>query len=159
MRFAALLLPLLLTACGFQLRGADVLPPDVGRLFLAAPAVLRNDVAVFLEGGKTELVDDRTSADVVLSMSNPRYDRRVLSVDPNTGKEREFQLSYTVDVNASSAAGQTILEPNPVTLLRDYVFDPEALIGSSTEEALLRVEMRRDLVQQVLYQLRAATSN
>lgn len=159
MRFAALLLPLLLTACGFQLRGADVLPPDVGRLFLAAPSALRNEVSVFLEGGNTELVEDRASADVVLSMTKPRYDRRVLSVDPNTGKEREFQLSFTVDVSASSAAGQTILEPKPVTLLRDYVFDPEALIGSNTEEALLRVEMRRDLVRQVLYQLRAATSS
>lgn len=159
MRFAALFVPLLLTACGFQLRGADVLPPDVGRLFLAAPSALRNEVSVFLEGGNTELVEDRALADVVLSMTKPRYDRRVLSVDPNTGKEREFQLSFTVDVSANSAAGRTILEPKPVTLLRDYVFDPEALIGSNTEEALLRVEMRRDLVRQVLYQLRAATSS
>ena len=158
MRLAVLLLPLLLAACGFQLRGASVLPPDMGRLQVNASEALREEVAIFLEGSETTIVEDGTKADVVLTMTNARYDRRVLSVDPSTGKESEFELSYTVDVAAKGAAGNVILERRPVTLRRDYLFDPQTLIGSRTEESVIREEMQRDLVQQVLYQLRAATA-
>jgi LPS-assembly lipoprotein len=158
MRFAALLLPLLIGACGFQLRGADVLPPDLGRLYLSAPDILRIEVGVFLEGSRTELVDDRATANVVLTMATPRYGRRVLSVDANTGKEKEIELSYTVDVNASSTAGRTLLQAQPVTILRDYIFDPDTLLGTGREEVVIQAEMRRDLVQQVLFRLRAAAT-
>lgn len=156
MRIAALLLVAgLLAGCGFQLRGADVLPPGQG-LYVEAPGDLRAEVEVFLDGSDTRLVGRREEAAVVLSMSNPRYDRRVLSVDPSTGKEREFELSYTLDVSASTREGTALLAPQPMTLLRDYVFDRDALIGASREEGVLRTEMMRDAVQRVLFQLRTA---
>jgi outer membrane lipopolysaccharide assembly protein LptE/RlpB len=45
-----------------------------------------------------------------------------------------------------------------VSLVRDFTYDPEAIIGTSREEAVLYVEMRRDAAQQILYRLRAATA-
>ena len=101
-------------------------------------------------------MSDRAQANVILTMSNPRYDRRILSVDPQTGFEREIELSYTLDVVATGPQGRVMLKPQTLSVRRDYVFDAGALIGSTQEEALLRIEMRRDLVQQVLYRLRAA---
>jgi LPS-assembly lipoprotein len=158
MRLLALLLPLLLTACGFQLRGANILPPGKNSIYLVASGNLREQVSIFLEGSDTRLVKDRGSADVVLTLANPRFNRRVLSVDPDTGKEREFELSYTLDMNAREAGGENLISPQSVTLLRDYVFDRTALIGAGQEESVLRREMMRDAVQQVLSRLRAATA-
>ena len=160
MRTPALLLVVtLLAGCGFALRGANVLPENLRDLYLVAPTELRSQVEVFLEGSRTRLVERRDAASVVLSMVKPRYDRRVLSVDPTTGKEREFELSYTVDVSATARDGSPLLTPQPVTLLRDYVFDRDALIGASREEGVLRDEMRRDAVRQVLLRLRAAAGH
>ena len=158
MRFLALLLPVFLVACGFQLRSASVLPAGMDSIYLVAPIDLREQVSVFLEGSETQLVADRGSADIILTLVNPRFARRVLSVDPNTGKEREFELSYTVDMAARRADGDDIVTLQPVTLLRDYVFDRTALIGAGQEESVLRDEMQRDAVQQVLRRLRAASS-
>ena len=156
MRILVLLFPLLLSACGFELRGAAVLPPELDKFYVSASKALYNDVEVFLEGSNTQLMSDRAQANVILTMSNGRYDRRILSVDPQTGFEREFELSYTLDVVATGPQGQIMLKPQSLSVRRDYVFDAGALIGSTQEEALLRIEMRRDLVQQVLYRLRAA---
>jgi LPS-assembly lipoprotein len=156
MRILVLLFPLLLSACGFELRGAAVLPPELGKIHVSASKILYNDVEVFLEGSNTQLMSDRAQANVILTMSNPRYDRRILSVDPQTGFEREFELSYTLDVVATGPQGRVMLKPQTLSVRRDYVFDAGALIGSTQEETLLRTEMRRDLVQQVLYRLRAA---
>ena len=157
MRAAAVIaLCTLLAGCGFQLRGAQVLPPDLGALHVAAPPLIQAESEFFLEGSDTRLLPGREGADVVLTIANERYDRRVLSVDPDTGKEREFELAYTVDVNAVTRDGRTLLAPQSVTLLRDYVFDRDALLGSGREEITLRDEMRRDAVQQIMYRLRAA---
>lgn len=162
MRIIVLLLSIvlsgMLTACGFELRSAAVLPLEFGKLYVQADSVLRNDVEVFLQGSNTELVSDRPQATLTLTMSNPRYQRRVLSVDPDTGHEREFELSYSLDVVATGTNGQVYLEPQTLSQQRDYVFDAAALMGSSQEEAVLRIEMRRDLVRQLLYRLRAAAT-
>lgn len=158
MRPAALLLVALLAGCGFELRGSAVLPESVGSLYVAAPEDLREEVAVYLQGSDTRLVDTRGDAAVTLTLSNPRYDRRVLSVDPTTGKEREFELSYTIDVAATAADGRVLLPLQPVGLVRDFIFDRDAIIGSSREESVLYIEMRREAVQQALRRLRAATS-
>lgn len=158
MRLTIVLLAIVLSGCGFELRGANVLPPDLRNLFVIANQDLQYEVATFLETSDANLVDSREQADVVLSILNPRYDRRVLSVDPNTGKEREFEIVYTVDVNAVDSKGRSLIAPQPVSLLRDFIFDTEAVIGASREEAVLQAEMRRDAVQQILYRLRAATA-
>lgn len=157
MRLAVLVLAVLLTACGFELRGSKVLPEGLERLYLTAPVDLREQVSVYLEGTETRLVEDRGSADVLLTLSNTRFERRVLSVDPNTGKENEFQLAYSLDMSARRADGTRLVESQTITLLRDYVFDPATLLGSGREEATMRAEMKRDAVQQVLRRLQVAT--
>jgi LPS-assembly lipoprotein len=135
-----------------------VLPPDLKNLYVIAGPDLAIDIENFLETSDSRIVSSREQADVILTVVNPRYDRRVLSVDPNTGKEREYEIVYTVDVNAVGKQGRVFIPAQSVSLVRDFVYDPEAIIGTSREEAVLYVEMRRDAVQQILYRLRAATA-
>ena len=157
MRLTVILLSLLLTACGFQLRGSAVLPEGMDRLFLVAPNAVRDQMSIFLQGSETQLVSDRSTADVILTVSDANYTRRVLTVDPDTGKEREFELAYSLNMSARRSDGTSLVDSQRVTLLRDYVFDRTTLIGSGREESSLREEMLRDAVQQVLYRLRIAT--
>ncbi len=146
----------LLSACGFQLRGGNVLPADLSNLYVQAPADLADDVRVYLSGTDTQVLDRPKGADVILTLSNARYDRRVISVDPSTGKEREFELTYSLDYRASKTAGKTLLNTQRLTIRRDYVFDRDAIIGKSREAGVLRTEMRRDAVRQILLRLQSA---
>jgi LPS-assembly lipoprotein len=158
MRLLIVLFAGLLAGCGFELRGADVLPPDLKNLYLVANIDVTIDFENFLETSDTRIVSSREQADVILTVVNPRYDRRVLSVDPTTGKEREYEIVYTVDVSAVGKQGRVFIPTQSVSLVRDFIYDPEAIIGTSREEAVLYVEMRRDAAQQILYRLRAATA-
>ena len=45
-----------------------------------------------------------------------------------------------------------------VSLVRDYVFDTDQVIGKSREQNVLRKEMRRDAAQRILTRLSAALS-
>ncbi len=147
----------LLSACGFQLRGANVLPEDLKNLYVQAPERLADDVRVFLDGTDTQVLRQPKGADVILTLSNPRYDRRVISVDPSTGKEREFELTYSLTYRAERTAGKTILNTGQLIIRRDYFFDRDAIIGKSREAGVLRTEMRRDAIRQVLFRLQSAS--
>ncbi len=148
----------LLSACGFQLRGANVLPPDLKNLYIQAPVALRDEIRVYLDGTDTKVIDNRQGADVILILSDSHFDRRVLSVDPNTGKEREYELIYSLNYLAKRASGKTLLNSQRLTVRRDYVFDRDAVLGKSREQGVLRNEMLRDAVQQILFRLQSATS-
>ncbi|HSS63483.1 MAG TPA: LPS assembly lipoprotein LptE [Gammaproteobacteria bacterium] len=149
---------LLLVGCGFQLRGALDLPDNVRTLHVIAPSELRNDIITLLESGGVGAATSGAEADASITVTSERFSRRVLSVDPTTGKEREFELAYTLDFGVTRSDGATVIENGTVNLLRDYVFDPQAVLGTSREEALLREEMRRDAARQLMRRVEAALS-
>ncbi len=147
---------LLLAACGFKLRGVLDLPEDIRAVHVAAPTQLRDDILALLESGGVRASTSIAEADASITVSSERFSRRVLSVDPASGKEREFELAYTFDYRVSRSDSPTAIENGTVNLLRSYVFDPEAVIGSSREEDLLRDEMRRDAARQLMRRIEVA---
>ncbi len=152
---AGLLLAAALAACGFHPRGAVELPPGVSKVYVRAPSALLGDpVKMYLQAGGAQLVESQTEADVAVLITGESQARRLLAVDPRTGKAREYELAFALTYQLSRRDGSAILPPQTVTLVRDYTFDPTAVIAMGEEEALIYSEMRRDAVQQLLRRLR-----
>lgn len=146
----------LLAGCGFQLRGELDLPENIRTVQVMAPQALRNDILALLESGSVDASTSSADADVNITVTSENFTRRVLSVDATTGKEREFQLAYTVAFGVTQRDGKPVIENDTVSLLRNYDFDTQAVIGTSREEDLLRDEMRRDAAQQLMRRVEAA---
>ena len=68
--------------------------------------------------------------DAVLSAYDENYQRRVLSVDSNTGKAREYELAYTVKFNLVDGDGEALVSEQLVRLVRDFVFDEDAVLNA-----------------------------
>jgi len=152
----AIVLTALVSGCGFHPRGVSTLPDDVRVLYLEAPSSLHDELSVHLLDAGATLVENRADAELVLTIPNEHFDSRTLSVDPDTGKEREFELAYEVAFHARRAGGGVVLKLQTLTLLRDYVFDEDRVIGKSRERGTLQEEMRRDAAQQILTRLNHA---
>jgi len=149
--FVSLLFAALISGCGFHLRGIAPLPEGVNAVHVRAPStVLADEVSIFLEAGGARATESSEEADAVLNVSSEQFARRVLSVDPQTGKEREFELAYTVSFDLVGSDGKALLAGESLRLLRDFVFDADAVLGKSREEGVLRDEMRRDAAQQIV---------
>lgn len=112
---------------------------------------LADELTILLEGGDITITSDRP--DAILVIEREHTDRRVLSVDSNTGKEREHELSYTVVFRVVSADGKELLPPKTINLLRDYVFDEKALHGTNWEQGVLFQEMRRTAANRIFQYL------
>ena len=151
--FRTLVLALTIAAvggCGYQLRGAVTLPPDLAAIHVDGPPVVSSALVLLLEGGGISVAPGPATANSVLKLNGERFDRRVLSVDSDTGKEREFELVYQVAFHVTGANGEELLAKQTVTVLRDYIFDPNAVLGKDREQSVLHAEMRRDAAARIV---------
>jgi len=140
--------------CGYQLRGQALSAGRLGTVFVqTGGSQIGTELLYYLEDAGVSSATDVASADTVISMSNEVFDRRVLTVDPNTGRPREYELQFLVTYSARSRDGASLISGETLSLTRDYVFDDTAVIGASREEGVLLEEMRRDAVLQILSRL------
>ena len=121
-----------LPGCGFELRGASTLPERIGALYVIGNTAIADYIEVAMVGGDVRMVNVPEEADLRVTLHGERFDQRVLSVDPDTGKEREFELTYTLELSAVDRAGKTVLSRQNLVLTRDYIFDRDAVIAAPT---------------------------
>ena len=151
---SSFLFPLLLTSCGFHLRGQESasLPPalSVLRLSAAAYAPLTVEMRNALKGqAGVKIVEDVDVPAATLSLYNEVIESQVLAIDI-TGKVSDYLLNYSVTFTLTGVDGKPLLAPQTIKLQREYTFDKLNVLAKEKEDEFLRLEMQRDAVQQIL---------
>ena len=148
-------LALLLSACGFQLRGTGETSFALEEINLQA----RNsygDTAKDLE----ELLKDNgvrvyPGARYTLDLVREQNRQRTASYT-TAARTAEYELSSVLDYQFRGPQDTVLLEDS-VEVRNVYVHDSSNLIGSDQEAEQLRQEMRRELLQQVSMRIRGIT--
>lgn len=145
----------LLTACGFQLRGAYTLPYD--SLYLALPdyseigAELRRAIRASASTTLTERAEEAQARFVPTAEARERV---ILSLS-GTGRVRELRLRYRYGYRIVDAKGLDLIPPGNIELTRDMTYDDSNVLSKEQEEALLWRDMQSDMVQQLMRRLTA----
>jgi len=162
---------LLLSACGFHLRGAVLLPPELARMQIigiSAHSERGEEITAVLQAAGAQVVV--TDATAQLHISGEQQSRRLLSVGIS-GRAAEYELDYTfayelrIPVIITDQDGvesvhyRVELAQQNISLQRDYSFDSSNVLGAGGEEELLLREMRSLAVHQMLRQLRYGLMN
>ena len=149
---------LALSACGFHLRNALVLPADLGPVRVEARdpySPLADSLARGLARAGAIPADAGAEDVAVLHIVNERWGNTPLSVDAR-GRAQEFTLRYAV-VFELRAADDTILVPRQVVeLSRDYVSPPANSRGTDSEREILARELRREMGAAIMRRIDAA---
>jgi LPS-assembly lipoprotein len=154
----ACLLALLVSACGFHLRNALTLPPDLGPVRVESrdpysPLALSLQQALRRAGA--EVIEGRARDVAVLDIVSERWGNMPLSVDAR-GRAQEYTLRYAVIFELRSADGEELVPRQAVELSRDYVSVPTRAIGTESEREILQNELHREMSAAVLRRLDAA---
>ena len=155
MRVALICIALLLSACGFQLRGAYTLPYE--SLHIALPdgsvigAGLKRQIRA---GGGTRIVDTREEAQGSFQQVTDLRERQILSLS-TAGRVREVRLRYRYTYRVIDPKGRELVPSTGVELTRDVTYDDSAVLAKEQEELLLWRDMETDLIQQLLRRLSA----
>lgn len=161
-RLALVLLCLsLLNACGFQLRGAYQLPAVMQQTYIDAASVnadLVRSLSIALRASEIQLLDAPSSDAAQLKLFKEVRSKRVVSVD-SRGRAREYTLSYAISFSLNGPQPVTgdvfRIEQQDLQIDRDFLFDPEDVLGNARGESQLYEEMREDLVRLILLRLQS----
>lgn len=159
MRAALLAITLLLSACGFHLRGHNLKESTFAfhSIYLRAPAETPLVAALRrgLNAYKLELAPSADKADLTLQIVSETPDKQILTLGGG-GHVREYLLSYRVSFRIYDQQQQDWLPAGMIQLQRDFSYDDAQILAKTQEESELYQDMRSDAVQQLLRRLSLA---
>ena len=153
----------MLTACGWHLRGASMIPENLKSLHITAQNDNSDLVRLLKQSLKSANVatpDKASDADYTLVILQEKSLKRTATVNANA-RISEQELTELVDFAFTDTNGKIVIPKSTVAVERVFEYDENNVIATQDEEALIRNEMRRDVVFQILNRLRQlqTTSN
>jgi len=150
-------LALLLTGCGFQLRGQQSalkqLPDPVLVAGIQPYRALHREITSALQLAGATTTTEAANA-LVLRIDDHRSERRLLSVG-RRNKAVEFELEESFVFSLRTADRKKLIPPQRLRSLRIHLNPEVEELGRNNEADLLRTDMRRDLAQRLVERLSA----
>ncbi|NLC23555.1 LPS assembly lipoprotein LptE [Oxalobacter vibrioformis] len=151
----ALIATLMLSACGFALRGTGGdfrLPFET--LYINVPnteyfgATLKRQI----ESTGTKVIKDRKLADASLEILERSRDRETLSLS-TAGRVREYALFYTFRFQVKDKENHILLDPVEIRLRRTLTYSESQAYAKDKEEEMLYEDMENDVMLQLIRRL------
>ena len=148
---ALLLASLLLSSCGFQLRGQLPLAkyPAI-HLQGDRHSQLLTELSMQLSRNNVQLPEQSSNDIPQIKLDRDSLQRRTLSLFPN-GQVAEYELIYTVNYQLQLPNQEPV--PYQIELFRDYQDDPNRALAKARELDLLLAELRGQAVARIIRQL------
>lgn len=144
---------LLVSACGFHLRGMSEFPFKT--IFLNGSEATQFGFALRRSlrlQQNTKLVSDAKDADVILDILSERPEKVILSLTVQ-GFVREYTLNTYLTFQVRNNQGKIFLPPTTITVNRTISYNENVVLSKEVEEAALFKDMQGDLVQQIVRRL------
>jgi len=139
-----------LQACGgWYLRGNRQTALS-GKVFYVKPmpsSALETFLYIELRNAGLSITPRLAQADAVIELSRESIERRVLSVDPATGKVREVELILEVQLEVRAASGRLVIAPERFSWAQDFVYDEGSVLGTQEVEAVSRQQIEREVAR------------
>lgn len=153
-----LLLPmLLLTACGFHLRGAVQLPRGMDVTYLQdqqPSSTIAAPLRQLLTSNGARVTSNVDEATATLRIVSEAFDRRVLSIG-RTATEKNYELIYTVTFSGQAKNNTWSADAQEIRLTREMKFDEAQVLAKTAEQEQLRNVMVQDAARQILVRLQS----
>lgn len=143
LRFAVLAVSLTLSACGWHLRGTGDNSAVGYKVYVKQVQAETVGYSLYtaLNNRGAQLVSDRAESDVVIEVIGQRYRRRILSVDPDSGKVREIELGLTTDFVMRAGDGTLLIPRETLNWELDYIFDEGSVLGTREQDTVVQRDL------------------
>jgi LPS-assembly lipoprotein len=145
---------LLLSACGFQLRGAGgtQLPEDWYSLYLVSPnsnSELTREVQSRFAANGVQWAAKKSEANYIVKIGPEKFSQRNLSINAEA-RAAEFELTLRTRFTVNDNSGKPAIKETDASVVRQMENDPRNVVGKAEEIRILKGEMRADLAQQIM---------
>jgi LPS-assembly lipoprotein len=144
------ILAILLSACGYHLRGALALPEGMKNIYLQGGSPeFRNQFTQALRSSSGNIVNSPEDAGIAIAILGEEMQRRGLSLS-SRGRSNEFELYYRLQYELFKTGNIKALERQPVEIRREYYNDQQDIMAKDNEEAVIRNEMYQQAVHTII---------
>jgi LPS-assembly lipoprotein len=147
---------LLLSACGFHLRGMIEVPPWLNHLSIISNDGDKELVSILrsqLEANKIQIYSNPARAKYWLIINRSNLQQRIVGIGASTNS-RQYQLVLTVEFMVETVKAQIIKEPKLILVSRQWTVNNDRLLGSNEEESIFLSEMKKEAVMQIIHGLK-----
>ncbi|MBU0525416.1 MULTISPECIES: LPS assembly lipoprotein LptE [Pseudomonas] len=148
-------LAVLLSACGFQLRGTGTNEMAIRELDLSARNAYGETVTQLRQVLQSSGVKVYAGAPYKLVLTDEQESQRILSY-AGAGRTGEYQVSTVLSYDIRGAQGLPLLS-DKLEVQKMFIHDGNNLVGSDQEANTARTETRRELVQRMMLRLSQLT--
>ncbi len=148
-------LAVLLSACGFQLRGTGTTELAIEELDLSARNAYGETVTQLrqmLEGSGVKVY---TGAPYKLVLTDEQESQRILSY-AGAGRTGEYQVSTVLSYDIRGESNLPLLS-DKLEVQKVFIHDGNNLVGSDQEATDVRKQIRRELIQRMMLRLQQLT--
>ncbi|AKJ98058.1 MULTISPECIES: LPS-assembly lipoprotein LptE [Pseudomonas] len=144
-------LAVLLSACGFQLRGTGTTELAIKELDLSARDAYGETVKMLRDTLQNSGVKVYNGAPYKLVLTNEQQSQRSLSY-AGAGRSAEYELTNVLSYEIRGQNNLSLLD-DKLQVQKVYLHDGNNITGSDQESTQVRGEMRRELVQRMMLRL------
>ncbi|KJK16008.1 LPS assembly lipoprotein LptE [Pseudomonas sp. NPDC087612] len=148
-------LAVMLSACGFQLRGTGNTELAIKELDLSARNAYGDTVLQLRQALQSNGVNVHAGAPYKLVLTNEQESQRAATY-AGSGRSAEYELTTVLSYSIEGHNDTNLLN-DKLEVRKIYVHDGNNITGSDQEANQTRKEMRRDLVQNMLVRLQLLT--
>jgi len=145
-------LAVMLSACGFHLRGTGTNELSIKELDLTARNAYGDTVNQLRDALKSSGVNVHTGSPYKLVLADEQETQRAASY-AGSARSVEYELNTTLSYEIRGSNDESLLA-DKLEVRKVYVHDGNNITGSGQEATQIRAEMRRDLVQNMILRLR-----
>ncbi|BFT59750.1 LPS assembly lipoprotein LptE [Pseudomonas moorei] len=148
-------LAVLLSACGFQLRGTGTTELAIKELDLSARNAYGETVTQLRQVLESSGVKVYTGAPYKLVLTDEQQSQRILSY-AGAGRTGEYQVTTVLNYDIRGQNNLDLLS-DKLEVQKIFIHDGNNLVGSDQEAATARGETRRELIQRMILRLQQLT--
>lgn len=144
-------LAVLLSACGFQLRGTGTTELAIKELDLSARDAYGDTVKMLRDNLESSGVKVYSGAPYKLVLTREQQNQRSLSY-AGAGRSAEYELNNVLSYEIRGH-NDLVLMDDKLQVQKVYLHDGNNITGSDQESIEVRGEMRRELIQRMMLRL------
>ena len=150
-KFITLFMLLMITSCGFHLRGMTEISFKTISLEGKELSFTKN-LKKTLASNKVAIILPTENPELRIELLSEESEKRILSLS-GQGLVREFEIFYRVRYRIKTIDSETWSQENTIETRRDFTFSDSNLIGKEEEERQLNESMRNEAITNLFNQI------
>jgi outer membrane lipopolysaccharide assembly protein LptE/RlpB len=141
----------LLSGCGFKLRTAESLPPQLHQVYYQTDNPFGQFEVAFkraLKTSKVKLLDEPNATAPVLHVTSNYSSSTTSSISTTSG--RVYSLSYTATISINDASGKILLTPQTASVSRSISLQPNEIFETTPQVEIAKQELLQELSTKIL---------